>query len=102
MTPQDHPHSTGPFTVEVLPPFGDQTTTRRAVLDAFGNRVCDVYARNSVGNAALLAAAPELLEALEELISYQSVNQLRQYDNFPVFAKVDAALAKANNVTVRG
>ena len=46
-------------------------------------------------NARLIAAAPDLLEALEELISYRAVEQLREYGNYPVFAKVDAAIAKA-------
>lgn len=37
----------------------------------------------------------DLMTALKELISYQAVKQLRQFDNFPVFEKVDAAIAKA-------
>ena len=38
----------------------------------------------------------ELLEALEESLSYLVVEQLRECDNYPVFAKADAVFAKAD------
>lgn len=36
----------------------------------------------------------ELLVVLKELLEYQSIKNLRQYDNFPIFGKIDAVLAK--------
>jgi hypothetical protein len=51
-------------------------------------------------NAALIAAAPELLDALKKLVGWYDCFQLKEGEaDLPVIVKSRAAIAKAENTT---
>jgi len=65
------------------------------------------YASESVGDARLIAAAPELLEALEEVVnlvkgSYRLMNSALLGDKYgrPIVDKAEAAICKAKRIGV--
>ncbi len=93
-------HTPGPW---AMYSFDTKSETGPLVKDSSGLIVAEAYPRGPSGteqaaNASLIAAAPELLEALQllhdNLAEYQRINHLGGYDNQDmVLAR--AAIAKA-------
>jgi len=56
--------------------------------------------KQAIANAALIAAAPELLDALKKLVGWYDCFQLKEGEaDLPVIVKSRAAIAKAENTT---
>jgi hypothetical protein len=88
-------HTPGPWQIE----FGGMEGDDYAVIGSkFADRaICNLEPRDYVpANARLIAAAPELLEALQELLrSYRDLLPERYLQDKGVATKARAAIAKA-------
>ena len=66
---------------------------QHGVHDAMDNDVCETFGEDAEANARLIAAAPELLEALEYLLS--QFGRLDHLTDYSAGDKARAAIAKA-------
>lgn len=73
-----------------------------------GATICDIYCVGKDGkvdldqsdaNARLIAAAPDLLEAVKRLLAPESIGYIRRRDEIagPIFSSLIAAIAKAED-----
>jgi len=89
-------HTPGPWTVHA---WGDKSYEINAALDT----VCNVPgfdddtvdAGNAEANASLIAAAPELLAALKELVAYDDGSNDPEDYGYEVLQRCKATIAKA-------
>lgn len=63
-------HTTGPWNYRLIPPDSRDPYRKHWVDTANGSPIADIFntGEHAVADAKLIAAAPELLEALEQLI----------------------------------
>jgi hypothetical protein len=73
------PHTPGPWTYHPLP-TDNKDPNRVYCVDANGSQIADIFntANNAEENAALIAAAPDILEALIDLLGHA----MEQYPHF--------------------
>lgn len=90
-------HTPGPWEVT-----GDRDSDEGLTVEARGGEVAFIasttgYARADIANAFLIAAAPELLEALEHMVAVSNwattIQSEEQYD--AMIANAEAAIRKA-------
>lgn len=90
-------HTAGPWAVSMP---GGQTTFngRRVTVTARGSMVADLdwnTPLENMANARLIAAAPELLEAVNNLLDYVVIPEQRDSGYQAAVEQAEAALAKA-------
>ena len=85
-------HTPGPWSID---PEGSIAVT---IEGGNGEPICDVYGANKEADAYLIAAAPDLLEALEEcrkLLEFLPLEYVHKGRFDPLTHSPDGALAKA-------
>lgn len=91
-------HTPGPWRVDTGQLVNCGPTSRYLYVSAHGKSLCnflhDHPSDSDVANFNLIAAAPELLEALKDARRYVA-DYACDNPNHPTLAKVDAAIAKA-------
>ena len=93
-------HTEGPWVIDEI-----QTEDYRVNISSYKSNVACAYHINddpvepdeeTNANAALIAAAPELLDALKKLVGWYDCFQLKEGEaDLPVIVKSRAAIAKA-------
>ena len=91
-------HTPGPWFMETWSKFNGEQVTQVSAFSEYGNRTMQaiVNSGNSEANARLIAAAPDLLEALKEIVSAADGDGWNQLD--AGLRKARAAIAKATGV----
>ena len=91
-------HTPGPWNTQpdAVPPGHVQITV---YADADGSRVATVFQEKA--NAHLIAAAPDLLAALEYALEFLTANDDGEEDVVNRIASAKAAIAKAKNSSVQ-
>jgi hypothetical protein len=92
-------HTPGPWTYRPLPKDNPDPNRDYWVDDANGSRIADILntGNNAEDNAALVAAAPDLLEALIDLLGH-AMEQYRHFESPRGQEEIDrarVAIAKA-------
>lgn len=87
--------TTGPWIVETFACPDRGEVTQVSAFSEDGNRIlcCEVQSFKKIEDAKLIAAAPDLLEALQEIVAAADGTGWNQLD--PSFSKARAALARA-------
>ena len=88
-------HSTGPWTAMVTDTMGDTPALWDIVQRSSGGTVAEIQSHNS-DDAALVAAAPDLLAALQALVGEADLGEIDHDDGTrALLAQARAAIARA-------